>query len=528
MDEYGQVPHLSSHEFARLLFERCPLLAAYRSHHAEFMARFKEYIHSIPVFGGILLNASMTHVLMVRGWHGKSWSFPKGKINEGEAHLDCGAREVEEEVGVDVRHLMKERDFLSQQNGAQFCKLFIVVGVPDDGSVVFAPRTRKEVSQVAWFLLDDIPSGSGQGKPGASRFWAVREFIGPLQAWIAKERRKRGAPGAPQPSQRVVVARKKRGGKSGGGGASGGGGKKQGGGVRVSVATGAAGAGGGGGGETSAEEAEDVQQLLLMELGGGDGAGEGGATGWSAADMFATNEALIGRRFTYDGNPYDFGQQQKPAKSASAPSQQTAAVGKIGPLSVLARPAAGAGATTPAVGAASDGSTSAGAATPGAVFTAAACTIVGAATATTSVAGAATPIAAAAPSRPLDSEVGEDDGAADDGDTAAAATTAGQKKGRRRRKPAGKSEGASSSVLTGADVSTPASPAKGAGVAASSTLRTDATVSAVVAAAGGLQSGQRSGGGGGFKFSMAAIEAALNLPAAASPPSGAALRKAGH
>ena len=49
---------------------------------------------SVPVFGAILLNASLTHVLLVRSFRGKSWGFPKGKINEGEPHADCAAREV--------------------------------------------------------------------------------------------------------------------------------------------------------------------------------------------------------------------------------------------------------------------------------------------------------------------------------------------------------------------------------------------------------------------------------------------------
>lgn len=56
------------------------------------------YVCSVPVFGAILLNASLTHVLLVRSFRGKSWGFPKGKINEDEPHADCAAREVK------VRH----------------------------------------------------------------------------------------------------------------------------------------------------------------------------------------------------------------------------------------------------------------------------------------------------------------------------------------------------------------------------------------------------------------------------------------
>lgn len=49
--------------------------------------------------GALMLNATCTKVLMVRGWGINVWSFPKGKINENEVLVDCAIREVEEETG---------------------------------------------------------------------------------------------------------------------------------------------------------------------------------------------------------------------------------------------------------------------------------------------------------------------------------------------------------------------------------------------------------------------------------------------
>jgi len=104
-DEYGgteDLPHLSGWDFTRLLFERCPLLQHYGDRFSGFIQKFKEYTwHStslslpvikpfvdpsvpfspgaVPVFGAILLNASMTRVLLVRSFRGKSWGFPRAR-----------------------------------------------------------------------------------------------------------------------------------------------------------------------------------------------------------------------------------------------------------------------------------------------------------------------------------------------------------------------------------------------------------------------------------------------------------------
>ena len=308
VDEFGHLPHLNSYEFSRLMFERCPLLAAYKEQHASFMARFKEYIGSIPVFGCILMNPTLDSVLMVRGWHGKSWSFPKGKINQRESHADCAAREVDEEVGFNPRALIREEDFLSITNGAQFTKLFIVPGVPDDGSIAFAPRTRKEVSAVAWWPLDAVPSGPRE--PGASRFWAVRELLAPLKAWAAR-RRASTATAIGGATATAVAKKRSRRRKAGAGTAS-------------------AGESGGGGLASSGADDDDDDSAaggIFTPLEARDSRGSGGGNssggGWSVADMFKRNQELLGRQFTYDGNPHTFGDTRHSAAVVPLPAPPT-------------------------------------------------------------------------------------------------------------------------------------------------------------------------------------------------------------
>ena len=74
--------------------------------------KFKAYKFAIPTCGAVLLNPTMDKCLMVRGWgnNNKSLGFPKGKMDANETEAECAAREVEEEIGVDIRQFIVEED----------------------------------------------------------------------------------------------------------------------------------------------------------------------------------------------------------------------------------------------------------------------------------------------------------------------------------------------------------------------------------------------------------------------------------
>ena len=63
---------------------------------------FKECKQRVPTYGVIVFNRSMDKVVMVRSYGARSWNFPKGKVNEKEAGHDCAAREVAEEIGINL------------------------------------------------------------------------------------------------------------------------------------------------------------------------------------------------------------------------------------------------------------------------------------------------------------------------------------------------------------------------------------------------------------------------------------------
>jgi hypothetical protein len=53
-------------------------------------------------------------------------------------------------------------------------------------------------------------------------------------------------------------------------------------------------------------------------------------TGWSVKDMFAANERIVGRKFTYDGNPHTFGDGYVGRAVQRLGSGPPAGVGTIG------------------------------------------------------------------------------------------------------------------------------------------------------------------------------------------------------
>lgn len=137
------------------------------------LEQFREYKQAVPTFGAILLNEELTHVhfkniikqilfnrfylnfeklqqvLLVQGfWSKSSWGFPKGKVNEGEDPARCAVREVLEETGFDISHLISVKEFLETTVNDQLTRLYIIPGVPHETK--FIPRTRNEIRALQW------------------------------------------------------------------------------------------------------------------------------------------------------------------------------------------------------------------------------------------------------------------------------------------------------------------------------------------------------------------------------------------
>lgn len=158
-----------------------------------------------------MLNHDMDQVVLVKGWKkSATWSFPRGKINKDEQDFDCAVREVYEETGHDLKEASRiadNQDFVETTIRAQHIKLYIFPGVPMDTH--FEPRTRKEISEIDWCKLSELPAmkrqerkQEGRGEDlaiNAKRFYMVAPFMAELKRWIAKQKNAEKVNGSSHP-----------------------------------------------------------------------------------------------------------------------------------------------------------------------------------------------------------------------------------------------------------------------------------------------------------------------------------------
>ncbi|KAI8607255.1 Dcp2, box A domain-containing protein, partial [Chytriomyces sp. MP71] len=195
-------PHLASlslKNFSAHFFRQCPLLVNWASDHEAAFATFMQYKVRVPVCGAILLNEPMDKVLLVRGWKSKSgWAFPRGKINKEEPEHECAIREVYEETGFDMRSRLVASEFVERTMKEQRIRLYVVRGVSE--STQFLTQTRKEIGDIRWFPLRDLPGYKNMtatndphagvaSSAGNQKFYMVTAFVGSLKKWIHKFKR---------------------------------------------------------------------------------------------------------------------------------------------------------------------------------------------------------------------------------------------------------------------------------------------------------------------------------------------------
>lgn len=149
-----------------------------------------------------MLNHDMDSVVLVKGWKkGANWSFPRGKISKDEDDLDCAVREVYEETGFNIREAglvpqPEEVKYIDIPMRDQHIRLYVFKDVPMDTH--FEPRTRKEISKIAWYKLSDLPTFKKKGQQlandlevarNANKFYMVAPFLIPLKKWIQQKKR---------------------------------------------------------------------------------------------------------------------------------------------------------------------------------------------------------------------------------------------------------------------------------------------------------------------------------------------------
>jgi len=181
-------------DFVKTLFDKCSVLKRYKEQVGDILLKFNAYKSLVPVMGAMILDPELEHVLLLRGIKSSSsWGFPKGKVNQEEADLDCAIREVLEETSFDIGPMVCEEDAIEVFVKGQRRKMFIVAGV--DRQTLFAPKMRGEVGNYAWMPVSELPTRKEHEGAGVVteqdqklKFWGVWRFIKPLKVWIKKEK----------------------------------------------------------------------------------------------------------------------------------------------------------------------------------------------------------------------------------------------------------------------------------------------------------------------------------------------------
>jgi mRNA-decapping enzyme subunit 2 len=281
------LPSLSFRHFAEELFEYSPLLRS--ENFPSMWSQFSVYRKKIGTYGCILLSPDRKFVVLVQLWNSKTHMFPSGKINQGEPASDAAIRETYEETGFDVSckqgltaewkesnpelitwdaTLTEGAALTFQEDSGKKRTCYVVPNVPKD--FPFGAIARKEVSRIAWHPIDSIPKHS----------FAVVPFLGQLKSWIrttaAKGKKTSTTPKRDRSNPKAQRTPSRS--KSGTPGRS-----------RPRS-------------RSNGSSYDDNDRLVASGLAeAGDD-----CRGWSEEDMFRTNEILLGRKITYDGNPHAF------------------------------------------------------------------------------------------------------------------------------------------------------------------------------------------------------------------------------
>lgn len=186
------LPKLNQMSFIQLILEFSDVLRSiYQTpkERQQLLHDWREYCRKVPLKGAVLLNERLDKCLMVQPWKGDRWTYPRGKIHEGESEAECAIREVWEETGIDVKHLIDVGEFVRADVYGTGCpvKLFLVPDIPE--KVDCAPNTRKEISKIGWIALSNLPGWTpGPTADANLRTICVEPFVPEIRNWVEARR----------------------------------------------------------------------------------------------------------------------------------------------------------------------------------------------------------------------------------------------------------------------------------------------------------------------------------------------------
>jgi mRNA-decapping enzyme subunit 2 len=184
----GNLPGMKFRTFCQQFFnslDQFPSLTPLSKDFETHFAAYQEHVQGLPVCGVILLNREMTEVVLVKGTKkAASWSFPKGKKRKDESDEACASREAKEELGVNVSAealtFLPSFSAIQHETGRKSI-LFVVPNTPKD---IKFTLDKKELSEVKWWPLSQLPGGSPEVKVRNSQFYLIAPFVHRVRAWV--------------------------------------------------------------------------------------------------------------------------------------------------------------------------------------------------------------------------------------------------------------------------------------------------------------------------------------------------------
>ncbi|XP_065199911.1 m7GpppN-mRNA hydrolase [Planococcus citri] len=180
-------------EFFIYIFQHIPFLKKYEANIDSIYNQWREYKQLVPTFGAVLIDDTLSHILLVQGFMG-SWGFPKGKVNQEEDPVDCACREVFEETGLDITKLIQPDEYVESTIHDQLNRLYFIVGI--NKNITFEPQTRGEIKAVKWFPIEELPISkrdivANAKTHGTRYFFMVIPFMKRIINWIEDMKRRK-------------------------------------------------------------------------------------------------------------------------------------------------------------------------------------------------------------------------------------------------------------------------------------------------------------------------------------------------
>lgn len=188
-EKYAHIQTVGIREFSHQIFLHCPTLKEKSDQVDHILEQWRNYKMQVPTFGAILLDNSLHNVLMVQGfWTKATWGFPKGKVNQDEEPIACAVREVFEETGYNIGAKIRPKEYIEANVRGQTVRLYIIRDVPL--KTKFQPQTRREIKNVRWFRLDQLPvtrkdtNCKAQIDLTPNSFFTAIPFVKHIKKWI--------------------------------------------------------------------------------------------------------------------------------------------------------------------------------------------------------------------------------------------------------------------------------------------------------------------------------------------------------